>query len=224
MKIIVKNKKGEFIDILSIKEFEPFEKIFEKFNSVKEPLEANIFAINEKVSSSQLSRLKLNIEKLNFNTLNIYSNKRETVLSGKSLKINSAFVNEEDLKYQLIQTTSKKQQDTLHKGTIRSGERISSNGDLIIIGDVNPGAIVSAKKNVYVWGKLLGIALAGENGDRSSSISSLYLKPLQLRINEVVAIGPKDKPKSYYPEMAILENLSIVIKPFLVDNQNKSII
>ena len=224
MKIIVKNKKGEFIDILSIKEFEPFEKIFEKFNSVKEPLEANIFAINEKVSSSQLSRLKLSIEKLNFNTLNIYSNKRETVLSGKSLKINSAFVNEEDLKYQLIQTTSKKQQDTLHKGTIRSGERISSNGDLIIIGDVNPGAIVSAKKNVYVWGKLLGIALAGENGDRSSSISSLYLKPLQLRINEVVAIGPKDKPKSYYPEMAILENLSIVIKPFLVDNQNKSII
>ena len=42
---------------------------------------------------------------------------------------------------------SKKEEDVLHKGTVRSGERISSNGNLVVIGDVNPGAIISAKKN-----------------------------------------------------------------------------
>ena len=39
----------------------------------------------------------------------------------------------------------------LHKGTVRSGDRISSNGNLFIIGDVNPGAIVSAKK-IFMFG------------------------------------------------------------------------
>ena len=63
---------------------------------------------------------------------------------------------------------------------------------------------------------MLGIAFAGEGGNKNAYIASLYLNPLQLRINEVVAIGPKDKPKDYYPEIAILEKQSIIIKPYLI--------
>ena len=85
------------------------------------------------------------------------------------------------------------------------------------MGDVNPGAIVSAKKNVYVWGKLLGIAFAGEGGDKNAHIASLFLNPLQLRIGNIIAIGPKEKPKHFYPELAILEKQSIIIKPYIVD-------
>ena len=133
--------------------------------------------------------------------------------------MNSTFVNESLLKKQ-FSNSSKEQVDILHKGTIRSGERISSKGDLFIIGDVNPGAIVSANENVYVWGKLLGIAFAGESGNENASISSLYLKPLQLRINGVVAIGPQEKPKNSYAETAVLEGQSIIIRPFLMDNTN----
>ena len=44
-----------------------------------------------------------------------------------------------------------------------------------IIGDVNPGAIVSYRKNIYLWGKLLGIAFAGKDGNNNDSIASLYL-------------------------------------------------
>ena len=91
--------------------------------------------------------------------MSIYSNNRDTVLSGKSLKIDSAFVKEQEIKNKLQLLNSEKKDDILHKGTVRSGERISSNGNLCIIGDVNPGAIVSAKKNIYVWGKLLGLSL-----------------------------------------------------------------
>ena len=115
---------------------------------------------------------------------------------------------------------STKKDDILYKGTVRSGERISSNGNLCIIGDVNPGAIVSAKKNIYVWGKLLGIAFAGKSGNKNASIASLYLNPLQLRIADVIAIGPKDKPKNCYPEIAVIDKQTIIIKPHIIESKN----
>ena len=89
-----------------------------------------------------------------------------------------------------------------------------------IIGDVNPGAIVTAKKNIYVWGKLLGIAFAGKGGDKNAYITSLYLKPLQLRIADVIAIGPKDKPRNYYPEIALIEEETIAINPYIIETKN----
>ena len=114
----------------------------------------------------------------------------------------------------------KRQDDILHEGTVRSGDRISSNGNLCIIGDVNPGAIVSAQKNIYVWGKLRGIAFAGKGGNYDASISSLYLNPLQLRIADVIAIGPKDKPHNYYPEIALIDKRTIIIKPHIIETKN----
>ena len=150
----------------------------------------------------------------------IYSNNRDTILSGKSLKIDSTFIKEQEIKNKLLAFNSKKKDDILHKGTVRSGERISSNGNLCIIGDVNPGAIVSAKKNIYVWGKLLGIAFAGKSGNKNASISSLYLNPLQLRIADVIAIGPKDKPKNCYPEIAVIDKQTIIIKPHIIESKN----
>jgi len=150
-------------------------------------------------------------------SLCIYSNNRVTILSGKSLKIDSNFLKEKEIKKKLFLLNPKKKNDILHEGTIRSGDRISSDGDLCIIGDVNPGAIVYAKKNIYVWGKLLGIAFAGKGGSKNSSIASLYLNPLQLRIADVIAIGPKDKPKNYYPEIAVVEKDTINIKPYIIE-------
>ena len=150
----------------------------------------------------------------------IYSNNRDTILSGKSLKIDSAFIKEQEIKNKLLLYNSIQKEDILHNGTVRSGERISSNGNLCIIGDVNPGAIVSAKKNIYVWGKLLGIAFAGKSGNKNAYITSLYLNPLQLRIADVIAIGPNDKPKNYYPEIAIIDKQTIIIKPHLIENKN----
>jgi len=182
------------------------------------PLEVKIFAVNESISSRQLSKLKNHFDKINICSLCIYSNNRDTVISGKSLKIDSTFIKEEESKNKLLLFKSKNKDDILHEGTVRSGDRISSNGNLCIIGDVNPGAIVSAKKNIYVRGKLLGIAFAGKNGNKNAFIASLYLNPLQLRIADVIAIGPKDKPKNSYPEIAVIDKQTIIIKPHLIEN------
>jgi len=217
MEIVLKNTESKYLEIFSLLDLENIHEPFKKFSSIKEPLEAEIFAVNESISSHQLAKLKSHFDKINICSLRIYSNNRETILSGKFLKIDSAFIREQEIKNKLLKFNSKKKDDILHKGTVRSGERISSNGNLCIIGDVNPGAIVSAKKNIYVWGKLLGIAFAGNGGDNKAFIASLYLKPLQLRIADIVAIGPKDKPKNFYPEIAVIENKTITINPHLIE-------
>jgi len=220
MKIFISNFNSKYLETISAEKLDNIEETFKKFSLIKEPMEAKIFAINDLLTAHQLSKLKNIFDKINIRFLLIYSNNRKTILAGKSLKIDSIFLKEQEIKNRLLLLNLEKKDDILHKGTIRSGDRISSNGNLCIIGDVNPGAIVSAEKNIYVWGKLLGIAFAGKSGDNDAYISSLYLSPLQLRIADVVAIGPKDKPQNFYPEIASIDNQTIVIKPYIIDPRN----
>ncbi len=220
MEIVLSSTESKYLEICSLFDLDNIHETFKQFSSMKNPLEAKIFAVNESISSHQLSKLKDHFDKINISSLHIYSNNRDTVLSGKSLKIDSTFYKDQEIKNKLLSFKSKNKEDILHEGTVRSGDRISSNGNLCIIGDVNPGAIVSAKKNIYVWGKLLGIAFAGKNGNKNATIASLYLNPLQLRIADVIAIGPKDKPKNFYPEIAVIDKQRIIIKPHVIETKN----
>ena len=220
MEIVLNEIKSEYSEIFSLEDLDNIDQTLKKFSSRKEPLEAKLFVINESISSNQLSKLKKYFDKINICSLCIYSNDRDTVLAGKSLRIDSTFFKEQEIKNKLRLLNSNKKDDVLHEGTLRSGDRLSSNGNLCIIGDVNPGAIVSAKKNIYVWGKLLGIAFAGDGGNKNASIASLYLNPLQLRIADVIAVGPKDKPKNHYPEIAVVDKQTIIIKPLVIETRN----
>ncbi len=214
MKLIFRNISNEFIKSISFKKLDPNIEFFHELSDIKKTTKAYLVTANERITSCELAKLKLSLKKLNINFTDIYSNNRETVLSGKSLKINSTLLNFKKNKNESFLNPLSQKTDILHKGTVRSGDRISSNGDLFIMGDVNPGAIVSANNKVYVWGKLLGTAIAGKNGNKNASIASLWLNPIQLRICEITAIGPKEKPKNQSPEIAILEDKKIIIKPY----------
>ena len=214
MKLILRNSTKDLIKSISFNKFDLFQNFISELSAFRNPAEATLITANERITCLELGKFKLNLKKLNINFSNIYSTNRETILSGKSLKINSTLSNIYDNKNKSFLDSLSQKKNLLHKGTIRSGERISSNGDLFIMGDVNPGAIVSANNSVYVWGKLLGIAFAGENGNKNASIASLWLNPIQLRICDIIAIGPKEKPKLQYPEIAILEKKRIIIKPY----------
>ena len=66
------------------------------------------------------------------------------------------------------------QQDT-YIGVVRSGQILRSSGDITIIGNVNPNGRVEAGGNVYVLGRLKGIAHAGV-AIKKQSLQHLDLK------------------------------------------------
>jgi septum site-determining protein MinC len=102
---------------------------------------------------------------------------------------------------------------TIHRGTLRSGDHLQVKGSVLLLGDVNPGARVSAGGSVLVWGRLRGVAHAGCHGDPAATITALQLRPLQLRIAGAVARGPQDSPPAGFTETAALVDSSIEIGP-----------
>jgi septum site-determining protein MinC len=109
--------------------------------------------------------------------------------------------------------------------TIRSGQSISSDGNLVVIGDVNPGAEIIAKGDITVWGILGGIAHAGSEGNNYAKIRALKLNPVQIRIGEIFARRPDtinlpyiQKSCEYTPEEAFTYKGSIVIRKIHDEN------
>lgn len=102
--------------------------------------------------------------------------------------------------------------------TLRSGQSLKSDGNVVIIGDVNPGAEIVAKGDITVWGVLGGIAHAGSDGNSYSRIRALKLYAIQLRIGDVFARRPDtvnvpyvQKSDSFTPEEARVSKKHIVI-------------
>ncbi len=96
------------------------------------------------------------------------------------------------------------------KETLRSGRRVFHEGDVVVIGDVNPGAELIAGGDVIVWGRLRGLVHAGALGDETAVICALDLNPTQLRIAGQIAIAPKEKEKNPQPETAVIRDGQIV--------------
>ena len=102
---------------------------------------------------------------------------------------------------------------TIHRGTLRAGDHLQVEGSVLVLGDVNPGARVTAGGDVRVWRRLRGVAHAGCQGNGDARIVALQLRPLQLRIAAAVARGPEDLPPVGFCEEALLDNGAIAIRP-----------
>lgn len=84
---------------------------------------------------------------------------------------------------------------------IRSGQVLEVTGDLLLVGDVNPGAKVIATGNIYVLGVLRGIAHAGFGGHHDKIIAASVMKPSQLIIGNVMNRMPEpDEESGFDPE------------------------
>ena len=102
MEIVFSNSKSEYLEIFSLLDLDNLHETFKRFSSNKEPLEAKIFAVNESISSHQLAKLKTHFDKINICSLRIYSNNRDTIITGKFLKIDSAFTREKEIENKLL--------------------------------------------------------------------------------------------------------------------------
>jgi septum site-determining protein MinC len=104
----------------------------------------------------------------------------------------------------------------LFRGTLRSGQLLSSPGHLVIIGDVNPGADIVAGGDIVIWGKLRGTAHAGAEGDQRAVVCALQLMPIQLRIAGYIARSPGSGDQvPAGPEIAKLHDGVIVAEPWI---------
>lgn len=69
---------------------------------------------------------------------------------------------------------------------VRSGQVLQVSGDLLLVGDVNPGGTVIAGGNIFVLGALRGIAHAGYSGNIQAVIGASVIENAQLRINDAI--------------------------------------
>ena len=92
-------------------------------------------------------------------------------------------VTKEDLEILNMQTKYVKQ-------TLRSGQSLSFDGNVFIMGDCNAGSEVQASGDITVWGKLLGVCHAGKNGNKKARIRALNLNPIQIRIADLYTRKP----------------------------------
>ena len=95
---------------------------------------------------------------------------------------------------------------------MRSGQNVEHEGDVLVIGDVNPGSYITASGNIIVMGTLRGIVHAGAGGDDSAIVMALKLKPQQLRIARWIARPPDESEDPEYPEKAYVKNNQIFIE------------
>ena len=109
--------------------------------------------------------------------------------------------------------------------TLRSGQSITSDGNIVIIGDVNPGSEIIAKGDITVWGILGGIAHAGSEGNVYARIRALKMNAIQLRIADTFARRPDganipyiQKTDTFVPEEACVRKKQIVIHKIIKEN------
>jgi len=88
---------------------------------------------------------------------------------------------------------------------VRSGQVLEVTGDLLLIGDVNPGGKVVSTGNIFIMGNLRGIAHAGIDGDRNAIIAASYMKPSQLRIADFISRAPDYESDGVYMECGLID-------------------
>ncbi|MBQ9244865.1 hypothetical protein IJ182_01205 [bacterium] len=104
------------------------------------------------------------------------------------------------------------------KQTLRSGQVINYEGNVVIIGDCHPGCEITAFGDITVWGVLSGIAHAGSGGNQKARVRALKMNAIQLRIANCYSRRPDslntvyiEKTNSFTPEEARIINGEIVV-------------
>jgi septum site-determining protein MinC len=101
-----------------------------------------------------------------------------------------------------------------HVGTLRGGQTLQHVGNIVVIGDVNPGAELIASGDIAVFGSLRGVAHAGAQGDASARVHAIELAPTQLRIATFIAADAGERRQTpIHPETACVQNDRIAIFP-----------
>ena len=101
-----------------------------------------------------------------------------------------------------------------YKGNLRNGDLLESEASIVIIGDVEKGAKVTARGNVIVLGTLKGSVSAGAAGNLNAVIVAFEMAPSQVKISDLnFQKAEKGKLLGRGPMMILVENGRICSEP-----------
>ncbi|NLB52013.1 MAG: septum site-determining protein MinC [Syntrophomonadaceae bacterium] len=112
-------------------------------------------------------------------------------------------------------------QDMFIHRNIRSGQKVQAEGSLVIWGDVNESAEITAGGDIIVLGRLAGIAHAGCFGQKESIVFALNLTPSQIRIADKISRSSDEEQKKHTPEIAFLDGDDICISEYMARKNYK---
>ena len=100
-----------------------------------------------------------------------------------------------------------------YRGTLKRGDCLESEASIVIIGNVDHGARVTAKGNVIVLGELKGTVTAGVSGTPQAVVLALDMAPLQIRIGDLSSrFNERNKRLGRGPMIALVEDGAIVMR------------
>lgn len=176
--------------------------------------------VEEVPEKTEISQVEVNVEEAENadlkEELDHFNSELENANKIKGDDIEDIDYNLDDLRKSLRET---EKLPTLYiQRTLRSGQSITSDGNIVIIGDANPGSEIIAKGDITVWGILGGIAHAGCAGNQYAKIRALKMNAIQLRIADTFARRPDNvnipyiqKTDTFVPEEACIYKRQIII-------------
>lgn len=113
----------------------------------------------------------------------------------------------------------------LIKATFHSGEFLKHPGDVVVLGDVNPGSEIQADGDIIILGVLKGHAHAGAAGNNQAAVIAREIAAPRLRIGRCEALAPPEnrrRPAARFraggpltaPQIAYVRRRSIYVAPF----------
>lgn len=165
------------------------------------------------LDSRQLHTIAETLKEVELNLTTVCTNRRQTAVAaataGYSVEQNKPVSSGVNSEVKNTNTSELMAEPLYLRNTIRSGVEVRHPGTIIICGDLNPGGSAIAAGDLFVWGRLRGVAHAGSSGNRKSRIMALQMEFTQLRIADQVARAPKVRPKIFHPETAFVTNKGI---------------
>ncbi|MFW6035520.1 MAG: septum site-determining protein MinC [Halothermotrichaceae bacterium] len=154
-----------------------------------------------------------------FAGVDLYLNMSGCILSAEEmqqlLEVLSRYEKVEDIYFlnEQVKTKERTMDTILVNRTLRSGQSIKYPSNIVVIGDVNPGAEIISGGDILVVGNLRGVVHAGASGSSNSQVIALKLQPTQLRIGNVITRSPDQKaPAPDSPERAYIKDGVIVVE------------
>ncbi len=175
----------------------------------------SLVAKDRLLDARQLHMIAETLKEVELNLTTVCTNRRQTAVAaataGYSVEQNKPVETglNSEVKNKNTSSSELMAEPLYLRSTIRSGVEVRHPGTIIIYGDLNPGGSAIAAGDLFVWGRLRGVAHAGSSGNRKSRIMALQMEFTQLRIADQVARAPKIRPETFQPETAFVTQTGI---------------